>query len=820
MSIKPHLFLTNPKSSTIGFKKTRNVGGANNNGDEDEEEIELPKLPSPNHQSRIRESYLSFISAKRIREANRKIMVPAIIDLVSINFYKRFELDLQKKFFSNYGLNIVRYENFNKTVLFTVDDQKLFENFKKHVQQFYRSAINVTWQGTEYNIIALIHDFEFHSTKKIIHSISETQSLFYLVDSYDEKSKLLNDSLRKYLDEASIEYKELSIANILEVKDISRSQIEAIVSSFDIIRTVSSARSERIKPSTYGTVIRDYGFTGSKVNHSIKVGIVDTGVNVIDPLRAIMSSDSIDITSTFALWDHVGHGTMVAGIVAFGLNFYKSLNDNYISKAEIFSIKALHSNVDDLSIINIYNAIKNANEKHGVRIFNMSLNESLGKKYNSTFSEYAYLLDKLSYENDLLIFISAGNINQDHIQDIINETHTSHEYPYHFYDLNSDSPIHRCETTNIASPAESLNNVTVGALAGNFENKVEFGITPDSDLPAIYSRKFHYDYNQKVNGVDFIVSQKNKFLNKPDLVHFGGDLFDFEAGIEILRSPLHDTEKYYSRSCGTSLATPIITSIAVEILQKYPQLRMQSIKALLINSTKKPWGSNPEPYKDPLLKGLINKLSGFGIPDEVDAINSSEDKITFIIEDEIKIEEFKTLKLNLPAYILETQNKLSITATLCYSFLPVRNNHLAYCPLQITFGCFKNNDISILANKKVAENKLKSNVSWSDDFFGVENRIFSNSQKIEFTLSVNKIREIDNKLAIAIKCTGKKEIDEINLDNLKRESHKFSIIISISELPLNKAGGMLYSEMIAINDNENIIITEAEGTSEGEADIE
>ncbi|MCE9539125.1 MAG: hypothetical protein K8R85_07895 [Bacteroidetes bacterium] len=188
------------------------------------------------------------------------------------------------------------------------------------------------------------------------------------------------------------------------------------------------------------------------------------------------------------------------------------------------------------------------------------------------------------------------------------------------------------------------------------------------------------------------------------------------------------------------------------------------------------------------------------------------------MEDEIILEQFKVIPIELPKYITETENKLNITATLCYSFLPVKNNHLAYCPLQITFGFFKNLAASDLANKNITENQLKSSVSWSDDFFGVENRIFSNSQKVNFSLSAKQIRDLGNQLAIAIKCTSKSEIENANLDNLKNSKHLFSLAITISEWPFNKASGVLYNEIIAINNVENIVLSDAAGEADLEAE--
>src|SRR5699024_9219759 len=110
------------------------------------------------------------------------------------------------------------------------------------------------------------------------------------------------------------------------------------------------------------------------------------------------------------------------------------------------------------------------------------------------------------------------------------------------------------ENTNIVVPSESLNNVSVGALAGNIEEGENSDVTPLNIYPAYYTRKFHYDYKQQVNGGEFKKNQKNKHLNKPDLVFDGGDYFNDDSGIEVLARE----GEYYKRTAGTSLATPLI----------------------------------------------------------------------------------------------------------------------------------------------------------------------------------------------------------------------------------------------------------------------
>ena len=85
----------------------------------------------------------------------------------------------------------------------------------------------------------------------------------------------------------------------------------------------------------------------------------------------------------------------------------------------------------------------------------------------------------------------------------------------------------------------------MGAIADNFETNFEVGVTPAKEYPAYYTRKFHYDYDQLVNGTPFNRSQQNKFLNKPDMVFNGGDYLDREAGMEVLTSPQAEGDRFF-----------------------------------------------------------------------------------------------------------------------------------------------------------------------------------------------------------------------------------------------------------------------------------
>src|SRR5690606_29531170 len=125
-------------------------------------------------------------------------------------------------------------------------------------------------------------------------------------------------------------------------------------------------------------------------------------------------------------------------------------------------------------------------------------------------SFFSYLLDKLAYELDILIFIAAGNMNYDDLVAMQENPHDLHNYPNHFYNPNRESNIHSCIYTNICIPAESMNHVTVGALADNYRPDTAPGLSLDKNLPAYYSRKNHYDFKQKVNGAILSPNHGNK----------------------------------------------------------------------------------------------------------------------------------------------------------------------------------------------------------------------------------------------------------------------------------------------------------------------
>jgi hypothetical protein len=202
------------------------------------------------------------------------------------------------------------------------------------------------------------------------------------------------------------------------------------------------------------------------------------------------------------------------------------------------------------------------------------------------------------------------------------------------------------------------------------------------------------------------------------------------------------------------------------------------------------------------------------------SLYSNENAITIILEDNIQEKDLKVYPLNFPkAYINEDLGKksriLKVTATLCFSFEPVKDIQGAYCLLQMAFSVFRNHSSEdILKTDGEIKSKLKSNLSWSQNNRYKSRPIpASNTQKISFLIDKKNLDEEDCKLKLAIHCLVNDQL--IEADKYKNKDHPFSIVITIEEtLKKGKERNKSYDEMVSINELENISALDIEAESD------
>lgn len=179
----------------------------------------------------------------------------------------------------------------------------------------------------------------------------------------------------------------------------------------------------------------------------------------------------------------------------------------------------MHSDEGNFSYDKLKKAIIQAHDEYNIRIFNLSVCGKQSFEYNAEYSAYAKMLDELAYTYDLLIFIATGNLDDGYIDFMKSEfgpdTHLIN-YPNHYY---NEWDNDYSQPTNIGSPAESMNNITIGAIAcNNFDNTTD--LTDHHTLLCIkstypWSEDFGYINRQLLSNTQ----KKEWIINKQELLN-------------------------------------------------------------------------------------------------------------------------------------------------------------------------------------------------------------------------------------------------------------------------------------------------------------
>ena len=211
--------------------------------------------------------------------------------------------------------------------------------------------------------------------------------------------------------------------------------------------------------------------------------MIDTGISVTTALRSLIIDDRTftlngDPLVDIANRNRLGHGTAVAGLVALGkLNHGNSFNEEVRADAKLLSIKISENGNGHISEIDLIKMLYDVKDKYPqIKIFTLTTCYNRFKNVNEDFSDYTFALDKFSYDTDSLIFICTAN-NDDCIND-----NSAYDLTY----FNSNN-------TNLCTPADSMNNMTIGAAGDNLGNGAFMGISSGREFPALFTRKGHVD---------------------------------------------------------------------------------------------------------------------------------------------------------------------------------------------------------------------------------------------------------------------------------------------------------------------------------------
>lgn len=818
---KPHLFFRNPVEGTSKLKSR--PGGI---GSDDKEKDQDPK-----DYRKMADNFsyclTKYESDHSIRVANRTEKVSNQFDVIQLTFFAGFdEVKFKSYYIDKFGLELLRLSHFNRKGLFAIENEEKFDIFFEQLKIFITNQrVNDSRQFDPK--ILFIKSFKLFSTNDRLGNINTYEVIhlsFMGNGSFIDNSVIASqkDDLVVFLEDYGISYEIDDFFG--ELYHIDEATLRFILDNFDFIYASCSGSGAIITSGKFNTPKREYGFEVTNPDEELPIiGVIDTGVSSQTPLAPILKGEDgeFDATGTGSFNDLADHGTGVAAFAAFGEKLIPGYQGQVEADAKILPIKIIDGNSGPISQKQVVSLIREAHLKYKVRIFTLTIGYSeFPLNDNQEFSSYAAMLDQLASELDILIFISTTNHFIENLE--------VKDYPDKFKESNA----------NIAPPAESMNNITIGATADNFEGCDVFGLAGNQYHPALYSRKFHYNYDD----TDVFNKVKaNKCLQKPDLLVGGGDYYEKSVyGMEILDEEgktclevlSSDLSERTFKALGTSYSTPIAANFAARLLKAYPDLNMQSIKALLINASEDI--SFGEIFND-FSETLKRRIGGYGILND-QILFSTDDKVTMVVEDSVAIDEIKLFPIKLPEYLNEAQRKygvLKFTTTLCFRFQPKTDHQLLYCPFHVSYAIGRNVPLedSHLDRKKNEDGKIFTKViqdgynggaadnfkiadkGWIQDFYFRE-KIVSNVQKHGFNAKRQDIIDEENTFKLAVNAAFHKTLTEEDKEMLDKEI-PFSLVITVEQQPKSDEQlNSLYDGLVAVNELEAI------GEIEQEADIE
>jgi hypothetical protein len=404
--------------------------------------------------------------------------------------------------------------------------------------------------------------------------------------------------------------------------------------------------------------------------------ILDTGVNSAHPLliNVIGVNDLFTINEAWGKNDLVGHGTGIAGLALFGdltpmleSNDPVEVNHRLESSKIINSSEYVPASKQPLDLYAEYTQqavfqaeIPNIDRK---RLFQLAITtiESWDKGRPSSWSA---ALDMLAFGSDngnksRLLVVSAGNA------DI---TITGSKYPA----LN--------KIQEIRDPAQSWNVLTVGAYTEKDMLSPEEMI--DENVPtALHGELSPYSTTSCLWDIEWPY--------KPDIVMEGGNTVQNKYGqvqadsLSLLTTYHNISQRHFSAMYATSAASALASKMCVEIMNAYPELGPETIRALMVHSASwtpemlKQFGCDKGPQNT---KGdYINlvRTCGFGVPNVIRALTSFQNDFTMIIEDSIqpykkeksrKNNEMKFYTLPFPKEELENLGGTSVEMRVTLSY--------------------------------------------------------------------------------------------------------------------------------------------------------
>ncbi|PSB07189.1 subtilase family protease [Pleurocapsa sp. CCALA 161] len=425
-----------------------------------------------------------------------------------------------------------------------------------------------------------------------------------------------------------------------------------------------------------------------------KVCVIDSGIQERHPLlRAAMDSQSStcwipgksDQTADYV--SNGGHGTRVAGAILYPGTIPRTGQQQaicWLQNARILDdkcklIKQLFPPDLIKEIVDLYY------KQYNTRIYNHSITGSVPCR-TRYMSAWAAAIDELTYQNDILFIVAAGNLSLNNRVgntrlSILDHIQANHLYPDYLLE----------DSCRIANPAQSFQALTVGSVASNYYNNPPLTSLADKDKPSAFS----------CSGLGIWDTIK------PEVVEYGGDVVTDNNNIpslntpdavcpELVRSTLNGGSSIACDQVGVSFSTGKVTHIAACLEAEFPDESCLLYRALIVQSARLPeWTKQ----SDVNLFHAIRQI-GYGIPNLDRAIRNTPNRITLITRGErrIKARQAHIYQVQLPQELISQGEELEILLeiTLSTKAQPrrTRRNKRRYLSTWLDWDCSKKGEAS------------------------------------------------------------------------------------------------------------------------------
>jgi len=439
------------------------------------------------------------------------------------------------------------------------------------------------------------------------------------------------------------------------------------------------AEVERIEPFAEGSgKCSDIGLVlMPPAEHAPSVCVIDSGMQeyhtYLQP--AILASEAECFvpgepsTDTADYVNPSGHGTRVAGALLYA-DTLPAAGESRQLPCWLHNARVLDKNnripesvMPALYIERIIAHYADAARKRPARIFNHSIN-SRAPYRGVHMSTWGAAIDKMSYEKDILVVQSAGNIESSSVNPlttgIAQHLDAGRTYPEYLLE-----PCCR-----IRNPAQSLNALTVGSVSpaawndGNYQ-----GISGEGRASA---------FSPAGSGIWNSI--------KPDVVEFGGDFARSNTkptlvvlrdalSLDLPRSTMYSPGATAQDAVGTSFSAPKVSYVAARIAAEFPDEPCLLYRALIANSARWPeWADRQED------KLAVLRQIGYGVPSVERATRNTEHRVTLVTSGEQRIPAREAHVYHVPVpEELRTPGgdyRVRIDVTLSYAAKPRRTRRM------------------------------------------------------------------------------------------------------------------------------------------------